>query len=69
MKALTHENIVRLREIVIYDTDLDREEVNEQTAQSTGLVHGDIFMMFEYCDFDLSGLLRSPSVVGSVQTS
>lgn len=65
LKALNHENIVRLKEILLYDKDADAEDVSAETAESTGLVHGDIFMMFEFCDFDLSGLLRSPYVVGS----
>ena len=48
--------------MIIYDEHADTD-ITPDLAQSVGLIHGDIFMSFEFCDFDLSGLLRSPKVV------
>jgi len=62
LKALKHENIVSLKEMVTYDTENDND-ITPEMAQNTGIVHGDIFMMFEFCEFDLSGLMRNPKVV------
>jgi hypothetical protein len=44
----------------VYDASQDGEEF-----QSNGLIDGDVFMVFEFCDYDLSGLLRNPYVVSS----
>ncbi len=60
LKALNHENIVHLKEIVTFDVAVDIDIPPE-----AGLIQGDIFMAFEFCDFDLSGLLRSPKVVSN----
>jgi cyclin-dependent kinase 12/13 len=50
-----HENIVYLREVVTYnDHDSD-----EPTVRDKGFNIGDVFMVFEFVDFDLSGLLKS----------
>lgn len=62
LKALKHENIVSLKEMITYDSENDTDMTSE-LAQTTGIVHGDIFMMFEFCEFDLSGLMRNPKVV------
>ncbi len=62
LKALKNENIVQLKEMIVYDKDTDTE-ITPELAETAGLINGDIFMMFEFCDFDLSGLLRSPKVV------
>jgi hypothetical protein len=48
--------------MVIYDSEVDKD-ITTDLADKAGLVHGDIFMKFEFCEFDLSGLLRSPKAV------
>ena len=48
--------------MIIYDQQTDAE-ITQEVATTAGIVNGDIFMVFEYCDFDLSGLLRSNKVV------
>lgn len=58
LKALKHENIVNLREIVVFNEDEDREQFKSHSEFS----HGDVFMVFEYVDYDLYGLLKSSGV-------
>lgn len=59
LKALQHENIVELREIVVFNEENDRAKFKTATEFS----HGDVFMVFEYVDYDLYGLLKSPGVI------
>ncbi len=56
-----HENIVELREIVTYNGEEDDRE--EPTTRDKGFSVGDIFMVFEFVEFDLSGLLKSSGLV------
>lgn len=58
LKALKHTNIVDLREIVVYNDTKDKESV----GGSSEFVNGDVFMVFEYVDYDLSGILKSSDV-------
>lgn len=54
-----HPNIVHLREIITYDeTDKDREP----SLADKKFEMGDVFMVFEFVDYDLSGLLKSTGV-------
>ena len=50
LRALKHENIVQLLEIIACDSSGDDDERFKP---------GDVFMVFEYLDFDLEGLLKS----------
>ena len=59
LKALKHENIVLLREVVVFNEDKDRENFKSVSDFS----HGDVFMVFEYADYDLYGLLKSSGVM------
>lgn len=53
-----HPNIVHLREIVYYDETCDKESsLVDKKFQS-----GDVFMVFEFVDYDLSGLLKSSGI-------
>lgn len=52
LKVLKHPNIVFLREIIACS-----EEIDERFKS------GDIFMVFEYVDYDLAGLLGSDDVI------
>ncbi len=56
MKEYKHENIVLMREIVTYNGD-DNDQ--EPTIMGKDFSIGDIFMVFEFVDYDLSGLLKS----------
>ena len=58
LKALKHSNIVDLREIVVYNDAEDKQSV----GGSSEFVNGDVFMVFEYVDYDLSGILKSSDV-------
>ena len=60
LKALKHVNIVDLREIVVYNEANDKESVG---AGAKEFINGDVFMVFEYVDYDLSGILKSSDVV------
>ena len=59
LKALKHENIVDLREIVVFNESAD----GENFKGVNGFNHGDVFMVFEYADYDLYGLLKSSGVM------
>lgn len=51
-----HPNIVHLREIVMYDENQKDKEI---TLADKKFETGDVFMVFEFVDYDLSGLLKS----------
>jgi serine/threonine protein kinase len=57
LKLLKNDNIVNLREIITYDG----EETNPEFKRE-GFVKGDVFMVLDYIDHDLSGLLEKPEV-------
>lgn len=54
-----HPNIVELREIVTYD---ENDKDKEPTLGDKKFETGDVFMVFEFVDYDLSGLLKSSGV-------
>ena len=58
-KALKHVNITHLREVVVYNEANDRESV----GASANFMNGDVFMVFDYGDYDLSGILQSRDVM------
>ena len=53
LKALKHPNIVRLNEIMMCGSSCEGDD---------RFKIGDVFMVFEYVDFDLAGLLDSELV-------
>jgi cyclin-dependent kinase 12/13 len=67
LKTLHHENIVTLKEIVtgsggkrnVSDT-LDEDDRPERSCR--GKPKGSIYMVFEYMDHDLTGLMDTPSI-------
>ena len=67
LKAVTHINIVKLFSIITYIPGVDDETDEKSTtrsplAETHGFAAGDIFMVFEYVDYDLSGLLKCRDV-------
>lgn len=67
MKSLKHENIVALKEIIVYKPEDDENEEKRNEVFTAGeLSVGDVFMVFEYCFSDLSGLLKTKEVVSCV---
>lgn len=60
LSNLKHVNIVDLREIMTYSVDEGDE--NEASARDKNFMEGDVFMVFEFVDYDLSGLLKSSGV-------
>lgn len=67
---MKNENIVCLREIVTYNEETDTkmsDEMKEDSIADKGFSIGDVFMVFEFVDYDLSGLLSSPGFVLSEQ--
>lgn len=52
-----HKNIVTLREVVTFG-----ETETEPSVIDKGFDIGDVFMVFEFVDYDLSGLLKSSSL-------
>ncbi|KAL7445944.1 hypothetical protein ACHAXM_011763 [Skeletonema potamos] len=48
LKALNHENIVKLKEIV--------------TSKDQGDIPKNVFMVFEYLEYDLTGIIESPEI-------
>ncbi len=52
---LNHENVVDLREIIVYDEEYDDEE-DKELNKSQGFENGDVFMVFELVEYDLSGM-------------
>jgi len=67
LSLMKNENIVCLREIVTYNDDsndkLSNDEAKEESIKDKGFSIGDVFMVFEFVDYDLSGLLKSPDFV------
>ena len=59
LKQLKHENIVNLRDILSYSAEDDKSEA---AKPEFGFLKGDVFMVLDYMDYDLSGLLESPGV-------
>jgi cyclin-dependent kinase 12/13 len=57
LKKLNHANIVSLHDIITYDG-----QERDPTLPTKGLTIGDIFMVFEFVDHDLSVLLNNPLV-------
>jgi serine/threonine protein kinase len=57
LKMMRHENIVQLREIITYN---EGDEEHESSLTDKGLNIGDVFMVFEFVDYDLSGLMKTP---------
>ena len=60
---MKNENIVCLKEIVTYNDDgkdVTTEEKPEDSVADKGFSIGDVFMVFEFVDYDLCGLLKSP---------
>lgn len=55
LKILDHENIVKLHDVIIYTKQTDGDQ------DSRGITDGDVFIVFEYVDYDLYGVLKSPS--------
>lgn len=55
LKILNHENIVKLHDVIIYTKATDGDHDNR------GICDGDVFIVFEYVEFDLYGILKSPS--------
>jgi hypothetical protein len=65
LKSLKHENVVALKEIIVYKPeDEDSEGKHNEVFTAGELTVGDVFMVFEYCFSDLSGLLKTKEVVG-----
>lgn len=65
LKALRHDNIVGLIEMIVSGSFFRNSgDENSSDDNETGgrPYDGDIFMVMEYCDFDLSKLLKSPSI-------
>lgn len=59
LKALKHENIVELKEIVTYDgKEEDESDITATDSNFKRFQNGDVFMVFEYVDFDLAGLIK-----------
>ena len=56
-----NDNIVFLREIVTCDTEDENCKNDENSTKPYGI--GDIFMVFEFVDYDLFGLLRNKDFV------
>eukprot|EP01037_Dinobryon_pediforme_P042288 gene42288-52552_t len=56
LASLNHKNVVHLREVVTYGGD---ESHNEEHLVKQGFNIGDVFMVFEYVDYDLSGVLKA----------
>lgn len=56
LHSLNHENVVHLREVMAYGGD---ETDNESQLLPHGFVVGDVFMSFEYVDYDLSVVLKA----------
>mmetsp|Transcript_4282 Transcript_4282/g.9450 ORF Transcript_4282/g.9450 Transcript_4282/m.9450 type:complete len:227 (+) Transcript_4282:173-853(+) len=54
-----HPNIVHLREIVTFD---EANKSKEPSLADKDFENGDVFMVFEFVDYDLSGLLKAGSM-------
>lgn len=71
LSLMKNENIVCLREIVTYNDEeaetKTSNEMKEDSIADKGFSIGDVFMVFDFVDYDLSGLLKSPGFVLSDQ--
>lgn len=54
LNSLNHENVVRMREIVTCSGD-----ERDPTLPRHGFTAGDVFMVFEFVDYDLSAILKA----------
>jgi cyclin-dependent kinase 12/13 len=57
-----HPNLVNLFNMVTYCPEIDDEKEGPSRQVTHGFNAGDIFMVFEYVDYDLSGLLKCRDV-------
>ncbi len=57
LNMLKHENIVDLREIVT--CNIDENDPKARSYRDKGVFPGDVFMLFEFVDYDLSGLMKA----------
>jgi serine/threonine protein kinase len=57
LNMLKHENIVDLKEIVT--CNIDESDSKARLYRDKGIFPGDVFMLFEFVDYDLSGLLKA----------
>eukprot|EP00596_Hydrurales_sp_CCMP1899_P005351 CAMPEP_0119035004 /NCGR_PEP_ID=MMETSP1177-20130426/1994_1 /TAXON_ID=2985 /ORGANISM="Ochromonas sp, Strain CCMP1899" /LENGTH=422 /DNA_ID=CAMNT_0006992861 /DNA_START=133 /DNA_END=1397 /DNA_ORIENTATION=+ len=62
VKRLDNENVVKLFTMVTYVPEDDDEEEGPSRQTTHAFVAGDVFMVFEYVDYDLSGLLKCKDV-------
>ncbi len=63
LKALKHQNVIELREIVSYHEEDNASEEDKSYYDSKSFKLSDIFMVFEFASFDLSGILKSRNLV------
>ena len=65
LNLMHHENIVNLREILTFD---DGEyDKGEPTVIDKSFSLGDVFMVFDFADYDLSGLLKASGLAWTEQ--
>lgn len=57
LNQMTHKNVVKLIEIVTCHSS--EEEARNRGYKDKGILPGDVFMVFEFIDYDLAGLLKS----------
>jgi cyclin-dependent kinase 12/13 len=57
LKALNHENIIALREMITYEKE-DAETDGSLVNMKVQLSVGDVFMVFEFAEYDLAGLIN-----------
>lgn len=61
LKSLQHENVIQLKEIVTYEkdeTEINTNFINTNSNTNIKFNYGDVFMVFEYAEFDLAGLIN-----------
>lgn len=79
LTTLKHENIVNLREILMYDKTKDSNSYSNNGSNNNNgssnsndssliipegsIQDNDIFMVFEFVDYDLSGILKSNEII------
>ena len=54
---------------VTYVPEDDDEKEGDSRQTTHGFTPGDVFMVFEYVDYDLSGLLKCRDVVSGIEVS
>ena len=54
---------------VTYVPEDDDEKEGDSRQTTHGFTPGDVFMVFEYVDYDLSGLLKCRDVVSEIENS